>query len=748
MGDIGEGFSKDKSSAPTPEDAPELPSSFSTSRQQRSFVREKEVPKRTATPLSSQERMHFSKLQGSFGARMLSKMGWEAGTGLGSERTGIVTPIESKLRPKNMGIAYKGFGEKTDQSKAEARRRGEKVSDDEDEKKPPRGKGKGKDVKREREDAWKKPKKSKLKVEHKTYEEILAEAGTEPAPSGVGIIIDATGATMREVSSLADVSGWIPSMDPTRIPEVRHNIRMISDACKTDLDGLAREAKVLEDRKKWIDREDPKVRRKVEDEAELIRRLQAVHLVVDEINLKAREVAQSDYEPTLDIFDEHIDKLLNYFGKEYERYRLDEIVVAAITPIFRRMMSAWRPSEDPSAYTGKLRRWKTALKMNDAPPETGLQVDVYGGHTVTKTPMTPYESLLWNIWLPRVRSFINNEWTPDEPQQAVKLFEAWSDVLPTFIQDNVLDQLILPKISATVSAWNPKRDKFSLHAVVFPWLPHVGLRMEEFVDAGRRKVKSLLRSWMTSEGVPKDLRPWREVFKSADWESMLLKYVIPKLGATLRDDFRVNPRNQDMAPLQQILEWANIIRPSIFGQLLETEFFPKWLDVLHIWLIQPSVNFEEVAQWYAFWKGSIPEDVRRIPAVEAGFTKGLQLINEALELGPDAPRKLPKPNHNRPPSPSEGDRKPKPQRTLPSRMQEITFKSIVEDFVASHNLLLLPAGKVHEKSRMPLFRITKTVEGKGGLLVYLLDDAVWASEGDEYRAITLEDMVLRATKAR
>lgn len=105
----------------------------------------------------------------------------------------------------------------------------------------------------------------------------------------------------------------------------------------------------------------------------------------------------------------------------------------------------------------------------------------------------------------------SNEWSPNEPKQAVKLFEAWSDILPTFIQDNVLDQLILPKIAATVSAWNPKRDSVSLHAIVFPWLPHVGLRMEEFVDAGRRKVKSLLRSWMANEGVPKDLRPWREV---------------------------------------------------------------------------------------------------------------------------------------------------------------------------------------------------------------------------------------------
>jgi len=79
-------------------------------------------------------------------------------------------------------------------------------------------------------------------------------------------------------------------------------------------------------------------------------------------------------------------------------------------------------------------------------------------------------------------------------------------------------------------------------------------------------------------------------------------------------------------------------------------------------------------------------------------------------------------------------------------MQEITFRSIVEEFAASHNLLFIPAGRAHEKSRMPLFRVSSSVGGKGGLLVYVQDDAVWAPDGDEYRAITLEDMVLRAIK--
>ena len=52
-----------------------------------------------------------------------------------------------------------------------------------------------------------------------------------------------------------------------RLPEVRHNLRLIAEACKVDLDGLAREAKALEERKKWIQAEDPRLRRQVEDEA-------------------------------------------------------------------------------------------------------------------------------------------------------------------------------------------------------------------------------------------------------------------------------------------------------------------------------------------------------------------------------------------------------------------------------------------------------------------------------------------------
>ena len=72
------------------------------------------------------------------------------------------------------------------------------------------------------------------------------------------------------MASLAEISlnTWSPSNDPTRIPEVRHNVRLIADASKSDLDGLAREAKMLQERNKFVTVEELRLRKKVDDEAQ------------------------------------------------------------------------------------------------------------------------------------------------------------------------------------------------------------------------------------------------------------------------------------------------------------------------------------------------------------------------------------------------------------------------------------------------------------------------------------------------
>lgn len=157
---------------------------------------------------------------------------------------------------------------------------------------------------------------------------------------------------MREISSLTDMTSasWTPSTDAMRIPEVRHNLRLIVDAAKSDLAGLAHEAKTLEARKKWIHTEDARLKRKIQEEAEresatisipsffkchvtaVLARLQNIHLIVDEIKTQS-QLFDRDYELSLEAFSPHIEKLMTFFKIEYYSYGLDEIIVGAISPV-------------------------------------------------------------------------------------------------------------------------------------------------------------------------------------------------------------------------------------------------------------------------------------------------------------------------------------------------------------------------------------------------------------------------------
>lgn len=264
----------------------------------------------------------------------------------------------------------------------------------------------------------------------------------------------------------------------------------------------------------------------------VISRLQQIQVIAMNIDATAKQLS-SFYEISLEPFEPHFQKLLNEYAFEFEKYNLDEIVVGSIAPLVKRMATTWKPLEDPIFLLPIFRRWRNALKVSNSNSEVEMQIDKFGSaNTATnlvdpyvnltsfhdlatylcrEKPMTPFESLLWNVWLPNVRTALNNDWSPTHPQPAVKLYESWSSFVPTFIRDNILDQLVLPKIQKAIADWNVKKSKVSLQSIVFPWLPHVGLRLEDVVGDARRKIKSLLRAWVADEAIPSDLSPWRDV---------------------------------------------------------------------------------------------------------------------------------------------------------------------------------------------------------------------------------------------
>ena len=229
----------------------------------------------------------------------------------------------------------------------------------------------------------------------------------------------------------------------------------------------------------------------------------------------------------------------------------------------------------------------------------------------------------------------SNHWQPTLPQSALTFFTLWSSILPTFVKDNVLDQLILPKVSKAINDWHPKRSEIPLHRIVFPWLEQAGPRMDELLGEAKRRLRGWLKSWKPKEGIPADLSLWQKVYSKSDWDALILSYIVPPLAAYLRENLQINPRQQDVKPLNLLLEWKDLLRPNIINQILETEFFPKWLDALYIWLTH-TPNLEEVNKWYVYWCDFFPSPIATLPGVVSGFRKGLDLQNSAMVLGEDA----------------------------------------------------------------------------------------------------------------
>ena len=80
----------------------------------------------------------------------------------------------------------------------------------------------------------------------------------------------------------------------------------------------------------------------------MIARLQQVHLVVDDINSQAKQM-KSSYEVSLEPFSASFETLIGLYPTEFDRYRLDEIVVAAIAPVVRIVITV-HVYQSPNVY--------------------------------------------------------------------------------------------------------------------------------------------------------------------------------------------------------------------------------------------------------------------------------------------------------------------------------------------------------------------------------------------------------------
>lgn len=205
--------------------------------------------------------------------------------------------------------------------------------------------------------------------------------------------------------SALSLSSWTPTSDTTQLPELRHNLRLIGDIAKGDVDALAREGKSVHERRRWALREEQIARNKIEEMELQLARLENIQILVSTISDLMAKSTQS-----LAPFTEDFSALITLYEQEYDSHQLDDIVVGAIGQVMRTTFADWEPFDLSSdLLLTSLIQWRKAYSLPRQEEDRAITLNV-NDHKDTipdgERLMTAWESLLWSLWLPKVRSAI------------------------------------------------------------------------------------------------------------------------------------------------------------------------------------------------------------------------------------------------------------------------------------------------------------------------------------------------------
>lgn len=666
----------------------------------------------------------------SFAARMMAKMGYKEGQGLGSSGQGIVNPIEAQARPTGAGLG--AVREKTKQAREEEKRaaasRGEEVEEDSsDEERKRRQKKKEERRRREGRSETGTPV-PRAKPKFRTAREMDEDMDGLEVPNVLKSLVDATGKEQRVLTSTAGLMA-----QQEFVNQGEGEAAKIARRARHDLEAFADEWKGLTERKKYIEMEEAQIVDQLDVSQQKIDQLTELTMAVGNLEIFQEDNIGGKFEEVTS----KLESLEVKYRDQIDEYRLSETAVAAIHPVFRQAMEEWDPLQEPTFLLSHLRRLQPLFSQ-----KTG---DAYHSRHST----SPYETMIYTLWLPRVRSALLNDWDVFDPGPATTLVVSWKEALPSFVYANVLDQLIVPKLSSGLKAWKPRssssrRHPSSHHGSQFPWWLFTWLQyLDErhtnpkqptgLMSDTKRKFRVVLDTWDLHKGVISGIDLWKSALGS-EFDICLRNHLLPRLGRHLREDFDVNPQDQDLTALEDIFKWKDCFAPNVMGLLLVAEFFPKWHYILYIWLTNDP-NYEEVGEWFSWWRAQIPADVNELTIVDDEWKKGLQSMDLAARLGDRAATELPPPTTTattttttttaEPTAPTQPPIEEPRKPTKPRVVEEVAFKDILETWCTEQGLLIIPLREAHPQNGQPLFRITASATGRGGVVAFIQGDVVW-----------------------
>jgi len=632
-----------------------------------------------------------------------------------------------KVRPKNQGLSYKGFQERTTQSlqdfddENEVGFRNKNAIDGQKEKEQP--------VLQELPSYWKKEKQKRPKT---TYE-------AESRPTKSQKIIDMRGTSTVLLDSYEGLVSR-PVKVPY-LPELYHNLQILVDMKQVEIHNNSQSSKTESQLTQRLKKDEKALALVLEIEEEKISRMEDVLHLVEKCTI-------SDGSQSLDTLFPMIEDLQTLYLPLWQQYDLVSLVFHSVFPLMKKYFDSWQPLSDPSYGLETMSMWRPYLdpkfaaekkmeeskqklhseKANMASPLQGL-ADLDSIKVNFDSRVNPYYKLFEDIIFPKFREALMYSWNVQkECQKAVRLLSTWIQLMPPQTTKMIIDNVVLVKLKMEVDKWSPTTATVLISDWIHPWLNLIHVDSMFFLWAPiLEKLGDALRHWTPTDSTAfLMIQPWRKVLPLTVFDAFLARSILPKLKISFLNIPMNTIQQQQQQPYDfnlwnQIMKWADLFAHEIMIALIYNEFFPLWLQTLFNWLLSKSRILQDVSKWYVLWKQQFPAPIGSDPNIVSLFNVALQMMQSAMvpngaimppPVYPKISYTLARPTVQETPQQSRNNMRneddvidvdedeKKPNNNFDSNM---TFKEIIERLAAEYGILFMPTKRSFESKLIYTF---------------------------------------------